>query len=140
MYVESNRKAPVNSLQTLYTEYWPRKIITERKMRTYITFKSHFQVEDYIHIKEPKLRKAMTRLRISAHNLFIERGRYTRPPIPADQRICATCPGSKVEDEIHFMTECSVHSTEREQLYKNIIDMCPNFESLQPKQKFYVKS
>ncbi len=97
MYVESNRKAPVNSLQTLYTEYWPRKIITERKMRTYITFKSHFQVEEYIHIKDPKLGKAMTRLRISAHNLFIEIGRFTRPQIPADERICATCPRSKVE-------------------------------------------
>ncbi len=46
MYVDSNRKAAVNSLQTLYTEHWSRKIITERKMRTYITFKSHFQVED----------------------------------------------------------------------------------------------
>ena len=118
MYVDSNRKATVNSLQLLYTEHWSRKIMTERKMRTYGTFKSHLQVEDYLHIKESKLGKAMTRLRISAQNLFIERGRYTRPLIPADQRICTICPGSKGEDELHFMTEYPVHSTEREQLYK----------------------
>ena len=105
-------------------------------MRTYITFKSHFQVEDYIHITEIKEGNDKVKNKRS-QSIYRKRTIHIRPPIPADQRICATCPGSKVEDEIHFMTECFVHSTEGEQLYKNMIDRCPNFETLQPEQFFF---
>ncbi len=85
----------------------------------------------------------MTRLRISANSLFRKRTIYTahNTSRPENNIICAICPGSKVhvQGELHFMTECFVHSAEsveREQVYKHIIDMCPNFETLQPKQNF----
>ncbi len=34
-----------------------------------------------------------------------------------------------------FMTEFIIHCTEIDQVYEDIIDMCPNFETLHPKQK-----
>ena len=41
----------------------------------------------------------LTKLRISAHSLAIETGRYGTTQIPADQRFCKFCPRN-VEDEV----------------------------------------
>ena len=43
--------------------------------------------------------RLLTKFRISAHNLKIERGRYLR--LPVEERICVLC-GGNVEDEIYF--------------------------------------
>jgi hypothetical protein len=46
--------------------------------------------------KQMKLKK----LRLNAHNLAIETGRYCKPTIPANGRFCKACK-DKVEDELH---------------------------------------
>lgn len=46
-------------------------------------------------------RSVITKLRISAHLLFIEIGRYSKPPIPREKRLCNFCK-LFVEDEKHF--------------------------------------
>ena len=48
--------------------------------------------------------KELSKLRISAPDL-IEKGRYFRPVIPRNQRVCLNC--EQVEDKIHFMLFCS---------------------------------
>ena len=47
----------------------------------------------------------LTKLRISAHSLAIETGRYGTTKIPADQKFCKFCP-TNVEDEVHFLFQC----------------------------------
>ena len=47
----------------------------------------------------------LAKLRISAHELMIETGRYFRPVIPRHQRVCLNF--EQVEDEILFMLFCS---------------------------------
>lgn len=47
----------------------------------------------------------LTKLRISAHSLAIETGRYGTTKLPADQRFCKFCP-TNVEDEVHFLFQC----------------------------------
>ncbi len=49
-------------------------------MRTHITEKSYFVNKRYPDIKKGTVRLALTILGISAKNLAIERGRYTRTP------------------------------------------------------------
>jgi hypothetical protein len=44
-------------------------------------------------------RRCLTKLRISAHHLHIETGRYQG--IPPHQRLCEQCDSGEVEDEIH---------------------------------------
>lgn len=52
------------------------------------------------------LRVAMNRLICSSHNLCIETGRWHRPhSIPRENRKCTTC--NKIEDEYHFLVECT---------------------------------
>ncbi len=72
----------------------------------------------------------MTSLRISAHKLAVERERYSRPPTPADQRLCLNCETNEVEDEYHFITQCSKYADDREVMYRKIVALCPNFGNL----------
>ena len=51
----------------------------------------------------------LTKLRISAHPLYIETGRYSKPPIPKEKRLCSSC-RLFIEDEKHFVY-CIVQST-----------------------------
>ena len=87
-----NRKSIIKTIRTSYAELWENTINNERKLRTYCKFKSNFEQEDYLSIRNRNKRKFITRLRISAHTLAIEKLRYSRPTIPADKRYCPTCP------------------------------------------------
>jgi hypothetical protein len=50
---------------------------SSNKLRTYRLFKSNYTFENYlVDVKNGKHRKSLTKLRISEHDLEIERGRY----------------------------------------------------------------
>ena len=50
------------------------------------------------------MQKTITKLRISAHNLMIETGRYKRPnKVPLENRVCDLC--GTIENEIHFVMQ-----------------------------------
>ena len=70
-----------NIIHTLFCKYrhdFSLKIQSqESKLAFYKTFKVNFIYETYLtQVNNPNHRKSLTRLRISAHNLPIERGRY----------------------------------------------------------------
>ena len=60
----------------------------------------------------------ITQLRISAHDLEIERGRYTNAT--RDKRICTWCNTSMgatiIEDESHMLYECHLYEDIRAKL------------------------
>ena len=64
----------------------------------------------------PNYRVAMTRLILSSHNLNIESGRWQRPITSRENRKCTLC--NKVEDEFHFIFECSAFVQLRKQYIK----------------------
>ena len=59
-------------------------------------------------VNTPSHRTAICRLITSSHHLEIERGRWTRPVIPTENRICNIC--NKLDDEYHFLLECNSYS------------------------------
>ena len=79
------------------------------KLRTYRKFKHSYEREKYLDIANFRYRRAMTKLRISDHPLEIEAGRYNRTP--PDDRLCIFCDKSfmYVENEVHFVLECSLY-------------------------------
>ena len=103
-------------------------------MRTYVTFKNTFCYENYLNNINIEHRKALTRFRISAHNLAIERGRYSRPPTPLENRTCRFCP-EHVESELHFLCECKQFKEDREILLMQIKAICPLFGRLDINKK-----
>ena len=72
-------------------------------MRTYVKFKSKFELEKYLVVlKDINIRKNLSKLRISAYNLNIVVGRHKRPTkLPVNEIICCLC--HEIEDKFHYV-------------------------------------
>ena len=62
-------------------------------------------------LREDK-RVAITRWRLSSHDLRVEKGRYTSPRTPREERTCSRCP-AYVEDEEHVLFQCPLYECVR---------------------------
>ena len=65
-----------------------------------------------------KYRQALTKLRVSLHDLMIEKGRHSRVFLNVCDRLCPLC--NVIENEIHFLVSCSLYSNERRSLFHEI--------------------
>jgi len=71
----------------------------------YNKYKTEFGIEQYLlNIKNDKLRKQLTRFRLSAHKLAIGVGRFQN--IDREQRLCTFCNQHQIETEFHFLLIC----------------------------------
>ena len=66
------------------------------------------------------LRVIITRWRLSNHDLRIETGRYIRPILPRNMRVCSVCVDS-VEDEEHALYHCQLYDDVRRK-FRNLLD------------------
>ena len=104
-------------------------------LRTYKYLKTEFRMEPHLKlVTDLRYRKAITKLRASSHILEIERGRYTRPKTPLENRLCHTC--NIIEDEIHFLVGCRLYADEREKLFVEILNSFPEFQNMDDFGKF----
>ena len=126
-------------LRTLIREdfdtQWKTQISESPKADSFSQFKERVKLEDYlVNIKNRKHMVSFTKLRLSDHCLMIEKGRHKHPRIPREQRFCPFCPTS-VEDELHFLTQCSAYKN-RNELYTIIQNQVPQFVTLNSQAKF----
>ena len=96
------------------------------KLRTYITFKKDFEMEPYLHVDNTptKWRKLFCSLRVSCHDLEIERGRYQKKPKPPEERICKICK-MEAETEEHFIMSCPAYRKQRISLSNKLCNTTP---------------
>ena len=119
-----------------YIQQW-RQSLNEStgKLRTYREFKKEFELESYLKLPA-HLRIPLTRLRVSAHHLRVETGRYTLPhALPPEQRVCWLC-NNGIEDEIHLLLICPLYSEERKVLLRECSRANKVFVFLSNKDKF----
>ena len=121
-------------INELFTMIWRMRIAYCSKAETFRLFKTNNKFENYLDIKNRKHRVAFSKYRLSDHILNIEKGRHSRPSIPREERKCQFCP-TKVEDEIHFLTEC-IYYKNREEFFATVTNTIPNFHSLNSQEKF----
>ena len=110
-----------NVLQNEYIKNWhnTRKSLLSGKLETYLKVKTNFGFENYLTIvKNVDYRKAIARLRISAHRLPIEIGRYSK--VPRNERFCTKCSSNEIGDEAHFLLKCEFLHEERKEIDKYI--------------------
>jgi len=121
-------------LQEKYRDHWKQKLNNDErrhnggnKMRTYRKFKLIYEMERYITvITDFKNRQALTRLRVSNHNLGIEKGRHSG--IPVEQRLCNRC--DILDDELHFLTTCEVNHEIRSLFFEKVHLQVPQTKTL----------
>ncbi len=77
----------------------------ESKLNFYSNICENCGLQTYLKLGLPRSKvRNLTKLRISAHKLQIEVGRYARPKILRQNRLCSSC--SVVADESHFLLHC----------------------------------
>ena len=91
----------------------------DSKLRTFKHLKIDVGFENYISaIPSEKERVALSKFRLSNHQLMIEKGRHRN--IPKELRFCPICPRS-IENEVHFLILCKGYREERQNLFEKII-------------------
>ena len=75
------------------------------KLRFYssLTHQVHQMAGYLLSIENFSIRRSFTYIRISNHNLMIEKGRHHLPPLVVNDRVCPLCDMGEVEDEVHFL-------------------------------------
>ena len=124
--------------QTCYNSFknsWKSDLLEKPKLRTYRLLKDNFGTEKYLSlVTKKKFRNAITRLRSSSHTLEIERGRWTNPITPVENRLCPYC--NLVEDEIHFLFQCELYTNDRVAFFNKVNQYTPGFLDLEQPDKF----
>ena len=59
---------------------------------------------------------------------MIELGRYQTDHIPRENGFCPLCKSNQVENETHFLLDCSKYSLQRRTFLNQINEVIPNFE------------
>ena len=117
----NNSSAYLNSLtekmriddRSMTTYY--RNLITPDKSCIYSSF-----VNDHF-------RQIITRWTLSNHKVRIETGRYSRPTIPRENRVCEMC--NTLENESHVIFDCPAYHTVR-QKYHNLLSIRNNIVAI----------
>ena len=126
---ENSKQFRVNRVMEILTNHfkicWEQQKSTSSKLSFYHSIKKDFTCtpEPYLNLcKGFSRRYSTTQLRISAHDLEIERGRYKNTK-RADRTCawCQTCMGINiVEDESHVLFHCDLYSLHRLKLISNL--------------------
>jgi hypothetical protein len=118
-----------STLKSLYTQNFFSFIQSKNgiqngngnKLRTYAIFKRDYTMDKYLKCSLSKnITSAIAKLRTSTHNLAIETGRYVRPKLPPERRICKCCNLNLTENEIHFIFNCPAYEELRQDLSYSI--------------------
>lgn len=133
-FIKSVKQKLCNS----FVKFWntKRRDTKSSKLDTYFKLKTCFSKEMYLSLNNFQLRSAICKIRISAHDLKIERDRYKTLYIERDQRLCKKCTLNLVEEGQHFITSCPAYKNDREIFFKEINCICPNFIYLSNEAKF----
>jgi exonuclease III len=102
---------------------WEHEKSISPKLSYYHSIKKRFARESYLDLAQKfPHRYSTTKLRISSHDLEIEKGRYQN--VSRDQRICSwcnTCSGQQImEDEKHLLFHCDLYAKLRSSVINSI--------------------
>ena len=122
----------LKNLKYKFRVSWKSSLSASNKLEFYHTVKSIFAKEAYLdHVKIYTDRVNLTRLRISAHRLEIEIGRWSKTP--RNERICLWCATvlgtNTVENESHFINRCDLNAVSRRKVHQKIQKVLTEYQS-----------
>ena len=127
---ENNNPAIYNMVFKRMTDIFYQEAFTtinneESKLRTFGKLKTDIGRTNYLtQVKHIENRVALSKMRLSNHDLMIEKGRHLK--IDKTERFCPFCP-NHVESELHFLLQCKTFSPLRRILISEIYSIIPLF-------------
>ena len=119
-----------------YLTHWRETTQNQSKMECYLALNREYRLAEYLStVKDPKLRKALTRYRLSDHSLAIEKGRHRRTPLPREDRLCTHCTENVVETELHFLTTCPLYQDIRDTYFPQFTQTQSEFVNMTNDEK-----
>ena len=105
------------------------------RFEIYRKVKFNYKFENYLHL-DNKLRRHITSIRISTHNLPIEALR--RHSVERKNRICNCCNNKDIGSEKHVLMYCNNTeiTSQRNLLFEKIFTICTQWKSLSTDDKF----
>ena len=101
------------------------------KLRFYKTLKGCFKAEPYVDLVHNRnQRSSLTRVRISAHSLEVERFRYHTPAVLYCERYCRYCTQNVPGDEKHFLMYCETFLNKRQCFLGKMKSLFPAISNL----------
>ena len=132
-----HEKAMTRMADIFHQEAFANLAKPSSKLRTYWKIKTDIGIEKYLyHITNVETRIAVSRLRLSNHELMIEKGRHLK--LDVSQRICPFCEGGCLEDEYHFLLQCKTYASLRNELYLTAHTFSPYFEYYSMEQQLKI--
>ena len=107
------------------------------KLRTFILFKDFYSTPSYLtKCLSFVQRRFVAKIRLGCLEIQLETGRYARPRLQEEERVCQICNNEnlRVENELHFVFECKKYENERH-LWLSKLIIPTNFLTLQPGEK-----
>ena len=106
---------------------------TKVKIKNVLDFKKKYGKEKYLtgYMSRAK-RSLMAQFRTGILPLKIETGRFSN--LAVEQRLCEFCP-LHVEDEFHFLFQCTLYEDYRKSLLDKILTDMPDFNDLSKENK-----
>ena len=110
----------------VFKQTWYNDVNNSRSLILYKSFKQSFEFEHYLSALPKKFRIVLSQLRLSAHQLRIETGRYSQNRVDRVLRLCTLCDRSDIEDEYHFVLICPVYSQIRQKYIRPFYYLRPS--------------
>ena len=105
---------------SLFNEQWYTSVQNSPKLRTYKLFKTNFKTEQYIVLNlEKNERSMLAQFRCGILPLRVETGRFIGENV--NQRICTFCDQEQIENETHFLVECTKYDNIRQQVFEDLL-------------------
>ena len=107
-------KLITEKIQIREQKRWSKRALSKPKLRTYVKYKKILKKEDYLKSEDSIGRRMLARIRSGTNSLRIETGRYERPKLAEEYRICRVCK-TETENEEHFLMGCSAYENIRKE-------------------------
>jgi len=128
--------------ESLMNDEWREQVQSKPKLRTYALYKHEFVVENYVYSNISKFNRSLVaQFRSGILPLHIETGRFNNikdkntgnfRKLQAHERFCNICKLDLVEDEKHFLFECTSYYNDRlyfENIFTNINPLYVNLSN-----------
>ena len=130
LFITIDNRLPPNTLlfsreKDIFQQTALSDIQNMSKLRTYIVLKHDTKFEKYLLSGQNVFHRiALTRFRLSNHNLMVEKGRHQAKNLY--DRTCPFCP-NHIENEFHFLIECPMYKHLSVRLFNDISKITVGF-------------